>query len=348
MARLKDIAAACDLSVTQVSRALSGYSDVSEETRQRVRQMADRLGYRSNTMARGLKTGRSGMVAMVMPPQIDGSTVELMFEIITGISSELVARGMRLVLHVVTTEEDVLKAYDELGGGGGIDAFVLVEPRLDDKRISHLLRSRIPFVVHGSDPCHVHTGVSIDNAGVASRMVEELAVAGHRRIAHLNGTAQSAFASDRDSGYLSAVADAGLIDVGRDLSFGDMTQARGEKAFRALWARPTRPTALVLGNTMLARGVYSAARALGVSIPGDVSVLAHDDGLETCLPRSFDPVVGGTRSYLSKAWAEIGAMLSDGIPAPGSPASRLVVEVEFAPGASVAPPAETPGDTLTR
>lgn len=342
MAKLKDIASACRLSVTQVSRALAGYSDVSEETRRRVREVADDLGYRSNTMARGLRTGRSGMVAMVMPSQIDASAKELMFELITGISEELAARGIKLILHVVSSDSDLLKAYDELHGSGGIDAFVLVLPDLDDKRISHLLRSGIPFIAHGSDPSHVHPYVAIDNSAVVTRMVEDLAALGHKRIAHLNGPERTAFAKERDAGYLAAMADAGLTDVGRDQSFGEMTPERGARVLRALWSRDVRPTALVLGNTMLARGVYDAASELGIAIPGDLSVLAHDDGLEHYAPASFDPPLGGTSAPLSLAWRKIAQVLSQEGTALGT-AGAALIEFAFDPGRSTAVPAGKKG-----
>ena len=309
MVTLKDISRATGISVTQISRALGGYDDVSPETRARVEKAAAALGYRVNAMARGLKTGRSGLIAIVLPENVDEPSREQMFEMLLGISAEISQQSLKLVLHVMQPADDVTEVYDTLYGGGGIDGFILTNPVRNDLRIAHLMDSRIPHVVHGQDPAHPHPFVDVDNRAVGHLMAEAALAQGHRRIAFLNGTAGEGYADRRQEGVRAALAAGGGTLVGTGHLYGPMTRARGAQAARALLSGPDRPTAILACNTKLARGVYDAAAALGLAIPRDLSVLAHDDGLSDLPADGFVPQLGGTRSTFKEAWSRLPALL---------------------------------------
>ena len=101
MATLKDIARTLDLSITKVSRALNDHSDVSEETRLRVKDAARRMNYHPNASARKLVSGRSGMVGLVVPQHRNIGQDGTDLEVVAGLSTQFSGGGMQFVLHIM-------------------------------------------------------------------------------------------------------------------------------------------------------------------------------------------------------------------------------------------------------
>ena len=149
MATLKDVARAAGLSITQTSRALNGHSDVNEATRKRVKAVARSMNYQANISARKLVTGRSGMVALVVPQSGDLPQSGLFIEGVAGLSAQFSARAMQFVLHVARQDEPILEVYRRLIGNGMLDGFVLFSPHDDDPRAAFLREQGIPFVGRG-------------------------------------------------------------------------------------------------------------------------------------------------------------------------------------------------------
>ncbi|MBS1300889.1 LacI family DNA-binding transcriptional regulator [Loktanella sp. SALINAS62] len=305
MVTLKDISRDLGLSVTQVSRALGGHADVNAQTRKRVRAAADRLGYRPNAVARGLKTGRSGIVAMVVSGTRTPEASAHLLEIVMGLSAEFSRIGLRFVLHVAQPDEDTVRLHEDLFLAGGIDGFIVISPQKSDPRIAALTRMGAAFVVHGRDPDQAHVHVDIDNFEVGRRMTDHLLRLGHRRIAFLTAGDNTFFSRERVRGLKRAYADHGL-DAGMARVVGlPMIAPEGQRAASTLLSSKQRPTAIIAGNTLLARGVYRAAAMHGLQIPCDLSVLAHDDDLELFATDTFDPPIGGTFAPLSQAWVSV-------------------------------------------
>jgi LacI family transcriptional regulator len=334
MVTLKDISRDVGLSITQVSRALGGHTDVNAATRERVQLAATRLGYRPNAIARSLKTGRSGIVAMIVAGSRDPDSNAHLFEIVMGLSAEISALGLQFVLHVGQPGADVVKLHTELYRSGGIDGFVIIGPSPADQRIKCLTDLGAPFIVHGRDPEQPHPFVDIDNFDVGRTMADHLLSLGHRRIAFLNGPLSEFFAIQRQRGVDAAFAAHGLsVDPALIRSI-TMIEPQGRSAARDLLQLDSPPTAIIAGNTMIARGVYHAAADAGVSIPGDLSVLAHDDGLELFPAAGFEPPLGGTSAHLSAAWISLSADLKQIIAASKTPMHNRILDLTFDKGSA--------------
>lgn len=114
MVSLKDINKETGISVTLVSRALSGHCGPNELTREKVREAALHLVYRSTSIAKALKTGHTGFVAMVILSDIDVAGREIMFDMIVGISEQISRLGLNFLLHVVETGAKVTDAVEKL------------------------------------------------------------------------------------------------------------------------------------------------------------------------------------------------------------------------------------------
>ena len=318
MVTLKDVARSVALSVTQVSRALNDHSDVNEETRRRVKDAAARLGYEPNISARKLVSGRSGIVALVEQKYPGITSDFLFFEIVAGLSAEFSRRGMQFMLHVAEEGDDIIAVYQKLIGNGLVDGFVLTKPVENDPRIAYLTARKVPFVVHGRLPTQTaYPYFDIDNRRVGTTITGVLAGLGHVRIGFINGTAQSTFALARLAGYRETLAAHGIAFDPALVRHGMMTEDFGYRSAAEMLSMPGRPTALFCSNMLIARGAYRAIADAGLTVPGDVSVIAHDDALPNTDAAGFAPPLSVTFSPLSESWpplAEFLAMAIDGAP----------------------------------
>lgn len=291
--------------------------------------------YRPNSIARGLKTGRFGIVAMIVAGSRDPESNAHLFEIVMGLSAEISALGLPFVLHVGQPGEDVSKQHTDLYRSGGIDGFVLIGPTRGDARIACLTQLGAPFIVHGRHPEQTHPYVDIDNFEVGRLVADHLLSQGHRRIAFLNGPETEYFAIQRRRGVEAAFAAHGLTADPTLLQSMTMIEPHGRRAASALLQQTDRPSAIIAGNTMIARGVYQAAAQAGLRIPDDLSVLAHDDGLELFPVGGFDPPLGGTVAYLAAAWMSLAQDLDRIVSARKAPFQNRILDLTFNKASSV-------------
>ena len=319
MARLKDIAEELGLSPATVSRALNGFPEVNALTREKVEQAAEKLGYRPNQLAKKLVTGRSGMVGLVLKASATTQTDSGFYEIMFGLSDELARRNMDLVFHA-STSEDMVAPYRRLVSKNILDGFILNAPEANDPRIAYLEAEGIPFVVHGRTKGADYAYYDIDNFKVAADAVSLLADLGHDRIAFINGLEKHSFARQRARGFHHAMAEAGLPQPDFALVHGPATEDAGYTAALGLLSgrRNVPPTALICASTAIAAGAYRAARDLGLDIPRDLSVVAHDDASPQLRSAAFEPALTVTYSPMREACEPLAmsmAALLDGTPA---------------------------------
>lgn len=306
MATLKDIGRELGLSTATVSRALNGFPEVSERTRGKVREAAERLGYRPNRIAQRLVTGRSGMVGMILRMKPDLSVDETFFEGVTGLTAALSAHDIDLVL-AVDQGTDPAEPYRRMLERNILDGFVINAPRANDLRIQFLQKEGIPFVVHGRDeglPRYAY--YDIDNRAVAAEAVDLLSNLGHRRMCYLNGEMRRAYALERERGFRERIQALGLSGH----HVGDlMGEQDGYTAALGLLAQAAPPTAMICASTTLASGVLRAIRHRGLRIPDDISVMAHDDVLPLTRATELSPALTVTRAPLRDACKPLADML---------------------------------------
>jgi LacI family transcriptional regulator len=301
MATLKDISAELGLSVATVSRALNGFPEVSALTRDRVEQAARRLGYQPNRIAQRLVTGRSGMVGMIVRLKADMTADGTFFDVVTGLTAALAERELDLVLSV-DHEDDPTAAYARMLDRGMVDGFILNAPVPRDPRVAWLIHREVPFVLHGqTQGPQEFPFYDIDNHAVSADAVALLAALGHRRIALLNGDMRLSFAHDRRAGFQAAMAQAGLAVPETMIAAESPSESYGYTAALAMLSAPCPPTALVCGSTLIAAGALQAARDRGLSVPADLSVIAHDDALPQFRAINFSPALTVTRAPLRDA-----------------------------------------------
>lgn len=340
MATLKDVARKAGLSVTQVSRALNNHSDVSADTRALVQRVAKSLNYQPNLSARKLVSGRSGLVGLVVPFSVDLASDGLFLEVVAGLSTQFSARKMQLVLHIAQDDEPVETVYSRLIGNGALDGFVLINPMDNDPRATLLNAAGVPFVVHGRiGPAAEHPYFDIDNEGIFYEQTRHLIALGHRRIAFINGVEGRSFVTARARGHVRALTEAGL-PVDYDLIFwGEMTESLGLVSTVSLFAEGgARPTAILTGNTRIAKGVYQGLNALGLNIPEDVSVMTHDDRLANLRTEAFFPALTVSEAPLRESWPALAECLIGALAGADAAQLRQIGTHRFIERASTARP----------
>ncbi|MFG5410406.1 LacI family DNA-binding transcriptional regulator [Piscinibacter sakaiensis] len=237
---LKDLSAHLGLSPTTVSRALSGYSDVSPATRERVRQAAQELGYQPNRAARQVALGRADAVGIVYSPATEFLGNPSFLQMLEGLARTLDEAGCDLLLAAAPTEDE-LPIYDRMVRGRRVDALVVAHTLREDPRIRYLQDSGFPFVAYGRTArADGFPWFDFDNEACSRLAVQALVAAGHRMIAYVHAPLHYNFAFQRHAGFLAAMRKARLpVDPACVLA-GSLERRAGYAAARQLLARRQR------------------------------------------------------------------------------------------------------------
>lgn len=264
-----DVARAAATSVSSASVALRGEPGVSEETRHRILQTADRLGYQPDQRARMLREQHSRLlgVTFTISKAFHTEVVEHLYRAVTD-------SGYDLVLSANTPERTELQAVESLLQDR-CAALILISPEIGNHDLVAINR-RVPGVTVGSE-LHAESVDSVradDRRGIALA-IDHLVAAGHRDIHYVDGG--RAVASDtRRDGYLEAMTTHGLADQAHVLG-GHADEESGVAAATALVAGKSLPTAVLTHNDTTAFGLLLTLRMRGIDVPGQLSVVGYDD-----------------------------------------------------------------------
>jgi len=273
LATIRDVAREAGVSIATVSRVFNDSSLVSEPTIRTVREVAERLNYWPNGVARSLITSRTHALGVLLPDMYG----EFFGDVIRGI--DLAARQHGFHLLVSSSHADSEALAEALRSmSGRIDGVVVMAPDVDAPEAIRGFSAHCPVVLlnPGREVEDVDT-ISIANREGSHDMVRHLIGLGHQRIAMVRGPARNVDAEQRLEGYRSALREAGL-GPSPDLEVqGDFTEGSGYESAADLIKRVPRPTAVFAANDPMAIGVMSLVRDAGLSVPGDVAVAGFDD-----------------------------------------------------------------------
>lgn len=265
--RIYDVATAAGVSVATASKALNDTGRMTEETRQRVKDVATTLGFRPNAMARALLQKRSFTVGLMTNDTYGRFTLPVM----AGISEALVDRGVSVFLCSVEDDPALARVHVDAMLDKQVDGIIATGKRIDRRLPVDLSGLPVPVVYAFSQgPEDAVTLVSDDAAG--SRLaVEWLVGLGRRRLAHITGPKTFVSVEERAASFLDvAGAEAPVLN-------GSWSEAWGHEAVAQLWARPEPPDGIFCGNDQIARGVIDALRERQVLVPEQVSVVGFDN-----------------------------------------------------------------------
>ncbi|MDR2379026.1 MAG: substrate-binding domain-containing protein [Bifidobacteriaceae bacterium] len=316
-----DVALAAGVSQKTVSRVFRGESYVSDAVRARVMAAAEELGYRINSAARALASGRTHTVGTVaLESDLFGPT-----SLLVGI--ERAARNAGFALQIAITsdgeEGGIRRAVDALLERG-VDGIIVAEAIDED---SGVIAVDVPVLVFGGTArfeSPLLVGVDIGSRSVVAHAVTRLLDLGHPTVHHLAGPANWVSSKERLAGWRDAVESRGA--AAPEVFLGDWSAASGFICGREVAARDD-VSAVFAANDEMAIGLIHALRESGRSVPGDVSVMGFDD---IPLAAHVDPPLTTIRQDLGlfaiEAVAEFIVVIEGGQPRP-NPVARMPVEL---------------------
>ncbi len=285
---IRDVAKRLNLSITTVSRALDGYDDVAEDTRQRVIKAAQEMGYTPNQAARQLRRQRTDTIGYILPAEKPRFADPFFAEFIAGLGDEAAAYNFDLLVTSAPPDtESEHQAYQRWVHGHKVDGLVINRLRLYDWRVQYLSQIGFHFVTQerSLDPLD-YVSVEVDGQRWFKILVDHLVSLGHKRIAYIGAAPDLKIQSDRFLGYHDGLQSAGLtFDAGLVVE-GDLTAEGGYRAATRLLSLPEPPTAIACVDDMTAIGVLHAARAFGRRVGADLAVSGFDgiEGFEHTQP----------------------------------------------------------------
>ena len=276
---LKDLAAELGVSITTVSRALAGYGDVAETTRQRVLQSAEEMGYVPDVTARRLQKGRTDTIGFVIPTSGPRFSDPYFSELLAGIGNEASQHDFDLLVSTRppdTPEEQA--AYHRMVESRLVDGLLVVRTRVRDRRLAYLAETGFPFVAFGRSDLDVDFPyVDEDGHRGLGLVTQHLIALGHQRLAFVSPPQNLMFCHYRQAGLEAALERNGLSLRPEYHIVGDLTQRGGFSAMNELLDLSTPPTAVIACNDLMALGAISAAQKRGLVVGRDVAVTGFDD-----------------------------------------------------------------------
>ena len=307
---LKELSHLLGLSQTTISRALNGYPEVNEETRQRVLKVAKETGYRPNRAAQRLATGKAGSIGLIMPISANHASDMHFAEFQSGLAEVAIEHDIHFVI-MPARMQDEEQAIRWLVASGSVDAYYIAYVREKDPRVLMAKSLPLPFIVHGrSQGLELdYPYLDVDNEGAFFDATRFLLQLGHEQIALLNGQAELDFAARRKRGLERALEEGGRLLDPSLTRHGFMTDEQGYRGMAELLRMPNRPTAVLCASTVLALGAVRAINEAGLKLGKDVSLIAHDDELPLLKPEHFSTPLTTTRSSLKAAGKRIAERL---------------------------------------
>lgn len=321
---LKDVAERAGVSYATVSRVLANKPHIREETRQRVLQAVQEVGYRPNRIARSLQSQNSRIIGVIVSDIIYDFFPPLVRAIENYVSQHDFA------LFFCNSDEDPAKEKDS------IDllveenvAGVIMAPTVEENyAIDCLLDARIPVVTVDRRVKNKATvdSVVIDNAKSAFQLVDHLVKNGYQRIGAVVGSPELYTARERYLGYRQALQQHGIQADPSIIATGMPTADSGYTLTLAMLQTSAPPTALFTSNHLLASGAFKAIRELGLTIPDDVALVTFDNSSWTELVDPGLTVVAQPTTQLGTTAADL---LIQRLEDPDRPYQNVVLETEI-------------------
>ncbi len=287
MTSLKDIALQCGVSVATVSKALNGQQDVGEETRRKIRQKAEELGYTTNASARALKTKRTYNIGVLfVDPMHSGLAHEFFSTVLDGIRSQAEQSGYDITF-INCNIGDPPISFLQHCLYRGVDGVVIASADFKDPMVLELVESSLPVVTLD----HVfndHISVVSDNIRGMEELVRHVASKGHRRLAFIHGE-RTSVTVNRLAGFYRTCEELGIPvreDWVRESAFHDSASCC--RITKEILALPQRPSCIFFPDDYSAIGGLNAIAEAGLRVPEDISAVGYD-GIP--LTRIMNPVL---------------------------------------------------------
>ena len=279
---INDLARHLCMSKSTVSRALNGYSDISESTRKRVERTAQRLGYRPLSHAQAIRTGRVRAIALVLQNDEPDQHNPFLQEFLAGACEAASDLGWTVTISTAKSDQDMDAVLNRLIEERKADGFILPRTKVTDPRVQLLRRLGVPYIMfgrtgHGQKQIDTDSSwFDISGETAMRNAVIRLVELGHQRIGYVGSDPKFNYSQLRREGFTGGLHATKLQADPDLLRAGARTREEGATETRALLQLNQPPTAIVYATDMAALGAYRAITELGLTVGKDVSVVGYD------------------------------------------------------------------------
>jgi LacI family transcriptional regulator len=278
---IKDFSKKLKLSTTTVSRALGGYSDVSEQTRSRIIKFAKKYNYSPNPNASRLASGKSNTVGFVVPLYgLNSNTLNQagFFEFISGMNRKLQSEDVQFFMMFANNVEEEKNAYKKLIYVQKVDKIILHNLKTNDDRIKLLKKNKIKFVTWGRvKNLKNYSWVDLDNEGAVNLAMEYLIKNNHQHIGYINIVENYNFAFQRQQGYLKSLKKNKIkYNPNYYLSVKTEEPDQSAKFIKKMILKNQKLSALICSTEYSGVGAIKACKELNKIIGKDISIITFD------------------------------------------------------------------------
>lgn len=333
MVSMKDIAAACGVSVATVSKALNDQSDIGKETKQRIRQTAGEMGYFPNTAAKMLKTNRSYNIGVLFNHEdYSGLTHDYYAFVLESLKNTVEKEGYDLTFVNTKKRRAGTSSYLEHCRSRGFDGIAIVCSDFYSPEILQLVRGDIPVITLDHLFNNVCAVMSNNVQGMQD-LLTYIYKKGHRRIAYIHG-ADSAVTQSRLASFYRTAAQLGFTVPDEYISMSPYRDTQGAYAETVrLLNLKEPPTCILYPDDFSAFGGYNAIQERGLRIPDDISIAGYD-GIR--IARHIEPTLTTLRQDTEELGRQVGEKLLSLIEHPKTTlVETIVVEGHVFEGNSV-------------
>lgn len=333
MVSLKDISKACGVSVATVSKALNDHSDISQVTKNHVKEVAEKLGYRPNAAAQALKTNRTNNIGVLFVDDANSGLTHDYFNHVLD-SFKRTAEDSGFDITFINGAKNRLNNMSYLSHAiyRGFDGVVIACVDFTDPQVDELVKSNIP-VVTIDHIFYNRIGILSDNVKGMKDLVTYIYNQGHRKIGYVHGL-ESSVTQNRLSSFYKTLQDLGVVIPDEYLvecPYRDTEAAY--KATEQLLDLPDPPTVILFPDDVASFGGLNAIKHRGLRIPDDISVAGYD-GIE--LVHRISPVLATIVQDTEQIGSIAATKLIDLINNPkGTIVEQVVVEGTLEPGETV-------------
>lgn len=280
LATIRDVAKKAGVSISVVSKTFNNYSDVSDETRQRIVKVAKELGYSPNIVAKNLSSKKQLTVGLISSGVLNNNEKDNnAFDIFKGVYKAVSDSQYELSIYLIDSLSQKQQSYLQYCRERNIGGAILQGIRTDDPYYKELIDTNIPCVVLDimtETENGLIGSVSIDNAQAGRDIAYHLLENGHRDVVVAAGTRETHVNTERLKGVRQAYREFGLTLEENSIIYADFSEPEAFRLAKEL-LRSMRPTAFLCFSDLMAFGVMKAVEEAGLSIPDEISVTGFDD-----------------------------------------------------------------------
>lgn len=272
---LKTIAEITGLAIATVSRALKDAPDIGENTKCRVRKVANDIGYRPNRAGVRLRTGKTNVICLVMSAEshVMNHTAQLIYSISTSLRST----PYHLNVTPYSADDDPMDPIRYIVETGSADGVILNQIKPNDPRIRYLSENGVPFATHGRTEMGIeHPYFDFDNERFTDLSVEKLVSLGRRKLALLAPPPQQTYGKHMITGFVAAAKRVGIEHKTLEFVTSDSNMTEIEDAISKTMRGPNPPDGLISGGTSGAMAIVNAVENEGLQLGTDVDLVAKE------------------------------------------------------------------------